>query len=106
MTVTAERHLAEILPYRPRAGAAKRTPDPADRADPVDPAPERSPERCFVIHFAGQDFVTRQSMAEMFLRKSGRVAIDGTPQLVPLLHEDGLDLLLVTSSTVVTVTEA
>lgn len=100
MTVTAERHLAEILPYRPRPGAAKRA------ADPVDPTPERSPERCFVIHFAGQDFVTRQSMAEIFLRRSGRVAIDGTPQLVPLLHEDGLDLLLVTSSSVATVTEA
>ena len=100
MTVTVERQLAEVLPYRPRQDAVKRI------ANPADPAPKRVPERCFVIHFAGQDFVTRESMAEIFLRKSGRVAVEGTAELVPLLHENGLDLLLVTSSTVVTVTEA
>jgi hypothetical protein len=99
MTVTAQRHLAEVLPYRPRQDAVKRV------ANPAAPAPKRSPERCFVIHFAGQDFVTRESMAEIFLRKSGRVAVDGAAELVPLLHENGLDLLLVTSSTVVTVSE-
>lgn len=100
MTVTAQRHVAEVLPYHPRKDAVKRV------SNPVIPAPKRVPERCFVIHFAGQDFVTRESMAEIFLRKSGRVAVDGTSQLVPLLHENGLDLLFVTSSTVVTVTEA
>lgn len=100
MTATAERHLAEVLPYRPRQAAVKRI------ASPANPAPKRGPERCFVIHFAGQDFVTRESMAEIFLRKSGRVAAEGSAELVPLLHENGLDLLLVTSSTVVTVTEA
>lgn len=100
MTVTAQRHVAEVLPYHPRKDAVKRV------GNPVIPAPKRVPERYFVIHFAGQDFVTRESMAEIFLRKSGRVAVDGTSQLVPLLHESGLDLLFVTSSTVVTVTEA
>ncbi len=75
-------------------------------ADPANAAPKRGPERCFVIHFAGQDFVTRESMAEIFLRKSGRVAVDGAAELVPLLHENGLDLLFVTSESVVTVTEA
>jgi hypothetical protein len=91
---------AEVLPYRPRQRAEK--PKPAVRAV----ANQRGPERCFVIHFGGHDFVTRESMAEMFLRKSGRVVVDGGSALVPLLHEGGVELLFVTPSTVVTITPA
>lgn len=102
MTVIARRNMAEVLPYRNRRDAEKRV----GTAAPSAPAPKRGPERCFVIHFAGQDFVTRESMAEIFLRKSGRVVVDGNSQLVPLLHENGLDLLFVTPSTAVTITKA
>lgn len=106
MAAIAHRIGAEVLPYRPRQLAEK----PIATAQALSaqthnaqaPHNQRGPERCFVIHFGGHDFVTRESMAEMFLRKSGRVVVDGSSALVPLLHEGGVELLFVTPSTVVT----
>lgn len=101
MTAIALRTTAEVLPYRARRDAGRST-----AAAARTPNPQRVPERCFIIHFAGRDFVTRESMAEMFLRKSGRVVVDGNSALVPLLHEGGVELLLVTPSAVVKITTA
>lgn len=92
-----------VLAYRPR-GAAR----PPQREVPVDaPAGHGQPsEPCVVIHFAGREFVTRESMADLFLRSAGRVVVDGGSQSVPLLHEDGVELLFITPSARVRVTRA
>lgn len=91
-----------VLAYRPRhASAAPVPPVVARRAEPA-----RVAEPCVIIHFAGREFVTRESMADLFLRSAGRVVVDGASQSVPLLHEDGVDLLFITPTARVRVTRA
>ena len=58
-------------------------------------------EPSVVIHCAGQNFLARQSMAEIFLRHAKNILASGSSELTPLLHADGVDLLLVTPSTAV-----
>jgi hypothetical protein len=41
-------------------------------------------------------------MSEIFIRRVRETADAGRSELVPLLHEGGLDLLLVTPTTIVT----
>jgi hypothetical protein len=48
-----------------------------------------------VISYGGREFVARPSMADVFLRNSRKVLDSGHSELVPLLHEDGVELLLV-----------
>lgn len=48
-----------------------------------------------MISYGGREFTVRPSMAEVFLRNSRRVLEAGHPELVPLLHEGGVELLLV-----------
>jgi len=48
-----------------------------------------------VICYGGREFIARPSMAEVFLRNSRRVLDSGHSELVPLLHEGGVELLLV-----------
>lgn len=91
-----------VLAYRPRyASAASAAPVVARR-----PEPARLDEPCVIIHFAGREFVARESMADLFLRSAGRVVVDGASQSVPLLHEDGVDLLFITPNARVRVTRA
>jgi hypothetical protein len=44
-------------------------------------------------------------MADIFLRRSSDVIADGGAELVPLLHQDGLEMIFVTEHTEITVTE-
>jgi hypothetical protein len=71
--------------------------------------PAESPSRAeafVVIRCVGREFLTRISMATIFLKRSGEViAADGS-ELVPLLHEGGIELLAVTKSMPITVAEA
>ena len=48
-----------------------------------------------IICYGGREFAARPSMAEVFLRNSRKVLDSGHSELVPLLHEGGVELLLV-----------
>ena len=48
-----------------------------------------------VICYGGREFRARPSMAEVFLRNARKVLDSGHSELVPLLHEGGVELLLV-----------
>lgn len=72
------------------------------RRDPIRPGSELPTARAdvleeatIVISYGGREFTVRPSMAEVFLRNSRRVLEAGHPELVPLLHEGGVELLLV-----------
>jgi hypothetical protein len=54
-----------------------------------------------VIHCAGTVFLAPAEMAEIFLRRALDAVEDGRSELVPLLHLDGLDLLLISPATAV-----
>jgi len=112
MTIAPQYSLAEVLSYRPRRDTPTRidaqtaSVAPMTPVNPSPPPSEHRVDRRFVIHIDGRDFVAKENKAEMFLRKSGRVVADGNSQLVPLLHEGGVELLSVTPATAVRITEA
>jgi len=54
------------------------------------------------IHWGGREFHTDHGMSEIFVKQVRETAEAGRSELVPLLHEGGLDLLLVTPTTIVT----
>lgn len=60
-----------------------------------------SGEPLIVIHCAGNVFLAPADMAAIFLRRALETIAEGRSELVPLLHLDGLDLLLVSPATVV-----
>ncbi|MEO7005510.1 MAG: hypothetical protein ABI275_06035 [Terrimesophilobacter sp.] len=57
-----------------------------------------------LICYGGREFAARPSMAEVFLRNSRRVLDSGHSELVPLLHEGGVELLLVSRGVAIRVT--
>ena len=59
-------------------------------------------ERHVRIHWGGCEFHTDPSSREIFIKRVRETADAGRSELVPLLHEGGLDLLLVTPMTIVT----
>jgi hypothetical protein len=62
-------------------------------------------EEVVVIHFAGREFLTRISMAEIFLNRFEAVSAEAGSELVPLLHEGGIEMLAVTRFMPTSVTE-
>jgi hypothetical protein len=56
------------------------------------------------ICYGGREFLARPSMAEVFLRNSRKVLDSGHSELVPLLHEGGVELLLVSRGVAIRVT--
>jgi hypothetical protein len=62
-------------------------------------------ERLVTIHCVGREFVTRLTMADIFLRRSSDVIADGGSELVPLLHQGGLELIFVSEVTEIKVTD-
>jgi hypothetical protein len=62
-------------------------------------------ERLVSIGCVGREFVTRLSMADVFLSRSSNVIADGGSELVPLLHQGGLEMIFVTGATEITVTD-
>jgi hypothetical protein len=54
-----------------------------------------------MIRCAGQDFLVKERMAEIFLRHARSILSSGASELTPLLHAGGIDLLLISPSTAV-----
>jgi hypothetical protein len=54
-----------------------------------------------VIHCAGTVFLAQADLAAIFLRRALDTIEAGRSELVPLLHLDGLDLLLISPATAV-----
>ncbi len=79
----AEPERGEVLMSRVRATAATARPLLAR-------------EGLVVIRCVGREFLTRISMAKIFLRRSEEVIARDGSELVPLLHEGGIELLAVT----------
>lgn len=52
-----------------------------------------------IIVFGGRRFSCTPEMARIFLRRAREVIESGEEQLVPLLHSEGIDLLLVSRIT-------
>lgn len=79
----------EILALHPHREPMLPAPEPASQAEA-----SREPATV-VICYGGREFLARPSMAEVFLRNSRKVLDSGHSELVPLLHEGGVELLLV-----------
>ena len=58
-------------------------------------------EPLIVIHCAGTVFLAQADLGAIFLRRALDTIADGRSELVPLLHLDGLDLLLISPATAV-----
>lgn len=52
-----------------------------------------------IIHYGGQQFTCSTEMAQIFLKHARHVIESGEPQLVPLLHSGGIELLLISRLT-------
>ncbi len=48
-----------------------------------------------VVVYGGREFVASRAMADAFFARARRVVEAGASELVPLLHRDGVELLLV-----------
>lgn len=48
-----------------------------------------------IVHHSGHDFTVSSVMAAIFRRRSQEVVASGHPELVPLLHTEGIELLLI-----------
>ncbi|WP_394771303.1 hypothetical protein [Lacisediminihabitans sp.] len=51
------------------------------------------------IHHGGRKFVASAEMAGIFLHHAQGLIDDGDAQLVPLLHREGVELLLISATT-------
>jgi hypothetical protein len=59
-----------------------------------------------LITVSGRTFATSETMADIFLAHVSDILARGLTELVPLLHEGGVDMLLVSSSTPISVVQA
>lgn len=59
----------------------------------------RAHERTVRIHWNGHEYITAASMGEIFLGRVRQLITTGRTELVPLLHDGGLEMLLVSPST-------
>ena len=55
------------------------------------------------IHYGGRNYIASRDMALIFESKANAVIAAGDTELVPLLHQGGVDLLLISPSTGFTV---
>ena len=58
-----------------------------------------------LVAVSGRSFRTSETMCDIFLAHTGDIVARGLTELVPLLHEGGVDMLLVSPTTPITVTE-
>ncbi|MEO7007275.1 MAG: hypothetical protein ABI275_04860 [Terrimesophilobacter sp.] len=92
----------ELLTKRPPNGIIRRSVSQSQHTTAsASRAPSYRPEHLVAIHSAGTDFLVRERMASIFLRRALDLVADGGSGLVPLLHSAGLDLLLITPATAV-----
>ncbi len=59
-----------------------------------------------LVAVSGRSFRTSKTMCDIFLAHVSDIVARGLTELVPLLHEGGVDMLLISATTPVTVTEA
>lgn len=58
----------------------------------------RQPSESVCVHYGGRHFITTYEMAGIFLRRAQRLIDAEDAELVPLVFEDGLELLYVSSA--------
>ena len=58
-----------------------------------------------VITLAGRTFKASETMAHIFSAHASDIAARGLTELVPLLHEGGVDMLLVSPTTVIQIVD-
>ncbi len=58
-----------------------------------------------LITLSGRTFRATETMADIFLAHASDIAGRGLMELVPLLHEGGVDMLLISPTVAITVTE-
>jgi hypothetical protein len=61
-------------------------------------APRRLANELVCVHYGGRRFIASYEMAGIFLRRAQRLIDANEAELVPLLHEDGLEMLHVAPS--------
>jgi hypothetical protein len=59
---------------------------------------KRNPSELVCVHYGGRQFVATYEMAGIFLRRAQRLIDAEDAELVPLVYEDGLELLYVSSA--------
>ncbi len=59
-----------------------------------------------LITLSGRTFRATETMADIFLAHASDIAARGLMELVPLLHEGGVDMLLISPSVTITVSDA
>jgi hypothetical protein len=59
---------------------------------------KRRPSELVCVHYGGRQFIATYEMAGIFLRRAQRLIDAEDAELVPLVYEDGLELLYVSSA--------
>ena len=57
------------------------------------------------VRLAGRTFRMSETMCDIFLAHASDISARGLMELVPLLHEGGVEMLLISPTTTITVTE-
>ncbi|MET4781562.1 hypothetical protein [Glaciihabitans sp. UYNi722] len=57
------------------------------------------------VRHGGRNYAATEAMAEIFARRASEVVARGATELVPLLHKNGVDLLLVGPTTLISIVE-
>jgi hypothetical protein len=64
-----------------------------------DISPRRDHDWTRTVHHGGRSYIATATMAAIFASHANDAIIRGETELVPLLHRDGVDLLLITPTT-------
>jgi hypothetical protein len=59
-----------------------------------------------LVTLSGRTFRTSETMCDIFLAHASDIAARGLMELVPLLHEGGVDMLLISPTVTITVTDS
>lgn len=59
-----------------------------------------------LITLSGRTFRASETMADIFLAHAADIGARGQTELVPLLHEGGVDMLLISPTTTITMIES
>lgn len=94
-----ERHSAEPIEAEPiEHGRDEQDGGSARAARAQHASLKRQPSELVCVHYGGRQFIATYEMAGIFLRRAQRLIDAGGAELVPLVHESGLELLYVSSA--------
>jgi hypothetical protein len=71
----------------------------------IDCPPDDAREYIQIIHYGGRHFVATRTMAEIFLAHAEDIIDRNETSLVPLLHKQGVDLLLVGPTSAISISQ-